>query len=36
MKRDWELLRTLLSQAESCPAGIPLILNNGFMNTFCF
>lgn len=29
MKRDWNLLRWILDEAESCKGGYPIVLNNG-------
>jgi hypothetical protein len=28
MKRNWELLRSILNQAESCKGGLPLVVTN--------
>jgi hypothetical protein len=33
MKRDWDLLRWLLSEAESADAGFPIVLTNGVQYT---
>lgn len=32
MKRNWELLRSILNQAESCQGGYPIVLSNGCYN----
>jgi hypothetical protein len=29
MKRDWDLLRWILNQAESCGGGYPIVVTNG-------
>jgi Hypothetical protein (DUF2513) len=29
MKRDWDLLRWILNEAEACPSGHPLLISNG-------
>ncbi len=29
MKRDWELLRWILNQAESCSGGYPIVVSDG-------
>lgn len=29
MKRDWNLLRELLNQAQSCQGGYPIVITNG-------
>lgn len=33
MRRDWDLLRWILAEAESCPGGYPLVLTNGIYSS---